>query len=110
MAKLGHCPSGRLFEVAGVGVPILSDAWEGLDRFFAPGEEILIAESTADALRALELPDAELARVAARARARALADHTAARSADELLALLAAPPAPARAMPGSDGAGAREED
>ena len=34
MARMGYCPSGRLFEAAACGAPILSDAWEGLDAFF----------------------------------------------------------------------------
>ena len=49
MAAMGYCPSGRLFEAAACGAPILSDGWEGLERFFRPGIEILIARDTADA-------------------------------------------------------------
>ncbi|MBE7158276.1 MAG: glycosyltransferase, partial [Rhodospirillales bacterium] len=33
MADMGWCPSGRLFEAAACGVPILSDSWAGLDAF-----------------------------------------------------------------------------
>jgi spore maturation protein CgeB len=84
MAQMGYCPSGRLFEAAACGVPILSDEWEGLDRFFEPGAEILVAGSTEDAVRALELPDAELAAIARRARERTLDEHTADRRAAEL--------------------------
>lgn len=84
MARMGHCPSGRLFEAAACGTPILSDAWEGLDEFFTPGEEILVARTTDDALRALRLPAQELERVARRARERTLAEHTAERRALEL--------------------------
>ena len=43
MARMGWCPSGRLFEAAACGAPILSDWWEGLDAFFEPGREILVA-------------------------------------------------------------------
>lgn len=88
MARMGHCPSGRLFEAAACGVPILSDWWEGLDGFLEPDREILIARTTEDALAALDLPDAALARVARRARERVLAEHTAERRAGELVALL----------------------
>jgi spore maturation protein CgeB len=84
MASLGWCPSGRLFEAAACGVPILSDWWEGLDDFFTPGEELLVARSTAEALAALDSDDAELARIARSARARALDCHTAAHRAREL--------------------------
>jgi len=86
MARMGWCPSGRLFEAASCGVPILTDAWPGLENFFTPGEEILVAETTADALAALDRSDAELDRIAARARARTLAEHTAERRAAEMVA------------------------
>jgi spore maturation protein CgeB len=88
MAAMGYCPSGRLFEAAACGAPIVSDDWEGLDAFFAPGAEILVAGDAADTLRALEVDDAELGRVARAARDRVLADHTAERRAGQLMALL----------------------
>ncbi len=37
MAAMGWCPSGRLFEAAACGAPILTDAWPGLEDFFTPG-------------------------------------------------------------------------
>jgi spore maturation protein CgeB len=92
MARMGYCPSGRLFEAAACGTPVLSDDWEGLDHFFEPGREILVARSREEAVAALELPEEELRRVAARARERTLAEHTAERRAHELLAAIAAPP------------------
>ena len=86
MARMGWCPSGRLFEAAACGVPILSDGWAGLDHFFEPGAEIMVANTTEQALEALALPDAELALLARRARERTLDDHTAARRAAEMVA------------------------
>jgi len=77
MADFGYCPSGRLFEAAACGAPILSDTWEGLEHFFEPGREILVARNTDEALAALDLPDSELAGVARHARERTLAEHTA---------------------------------
>jgi spore maturation protein CgeB len=88
MAGMGHCPSVRLFEAAACGAPILSEAWEGLDAFFRPGSEIIVAHDTEDAMRALALPDEELARIASRARARTLEEHTADRRAAELEAVI----------------------
>ena len=85
MARMGWCPSGRLFEAAACGTAILSDAWDGLDAFFIPGEEILVASDTEDALAALDLSDAEIARIARRGRERALAEHSAARRAAQML-------------------------
>jgi len=46
MVALGFCPSGRLFEAAACGTPLLSDAWVGIEHFFEPGEEIIIAGTT----------------------------------------------------------------
>ena len=89
MAARGWCPSGRLFEAAACGVPVLSDWWRGLDDFFIPGEEILVAKNGDDALVALTRPRRELARVGCAAQARALSCHTAARRAEELIALIA---------------------
>jgi spore maturation protein CgeB len=88
MAKMGWCPSGRLFEAAACGTPILSDFWEGLDSFFEPGREILIARDTEDAVTALDLTDAELKRIGKASRERALEEHTSERRAKELEILL----------------------
>ena len=84
MAETGYCPSGRLFEAAACGVPILSDWWEGLDAFFTPGREILVASTTDEAIASLERSDDELCDIARRARERTLVEHTAARRALEL--------------------------
>jgi spore maturation protein CgeB len=89
MAAMGHCPSGRLFEAAACGVPVLSDAWKGLEEFFEPGREILVARSTEDALEALALPPERLARIGRASRERALALHTNDARAAELVAALA---------------------
>lgn len=96
MANTGYCPSARLFEAAACGVPVLSDWWEGLDRFFEPGREILIARTAEDAWRALEMPPAELARIGKRARARALEEHTAEQRVRELESILESANTPLR--------------
>jgi spore maturation protein CgeB len=83
MAEMGYCPSGRLFEAAACGTPILSDTWEGLDHFFEPGREILIAQTTDEALDAIDRSSEELARIGTAARQRVLAQHTAACRAEE---------------------------
>jgi spore maturation protein CgeB len=89
MAQMGWCPSGRLFEAAACGAPILSDAWEGLELFFAPGDEILTASTTEEALAALDRSDAELAAIAQAGRERTLERHTSDHRAGELLDYLA---------------------
>ena len=88
MAEMGYCPSGRLFEAAACGAPILSDWWEGLDDFFRPDAEILIARSTEDAVRTLQLSDEELQRIGSSARQRALDEHTAEQRVRQLEDLL----------------------
>jgi spore maturation protein CgeB len=92
MARMGWCPSGRLFEAAACGTPILSDAWTGLDTFFEPGREIMVASSTQDTLAALDTAPETLARIAVRARGRMLAEHTAAHRARTLVDLLQTAP------------------
>lgn len=84
MAEMGFCPSGRLFEAAACGVPILSDWWPGLDEFFTPGQEILVAHDTQEAVAALTLSRKDLGKISAAARERTLTEHTAERRAQDL--------------------------
>jgi spore maturation protein CgeB len=85
MARCGFCPSGRLFEAAACGTPVLSDWWEGLDLFFEPGKEILVGKSAADTLDALGRDSATLAAIGARAKERTLDCHTARMRAQRLV-------------------------
>lgn len=98
MAEMGWCPSGRLFEAAACGCPVVSDAWEGLDAFFTPGQEILVAESTEDVMAALQMTDAERAALARAARERTLAEHTSERRVIDLEAVLNDAVRPAQAV------------
>jgi spore maturation protein CgeB len=85
MIAAGWSPSVRLFEAAACGTPIISDYWDGLDSFFTFDEEILVARTPDDVLRCVQdLPEAERIAIGARARARVLAEHTAAHRAAEL--------------------------
>jgi spore maturation protein CgeB len=78
MVRAGYSPSVRLFEAAACGTPIISDTWSGLDGFFTPGSEILLARTTDDTLRHLrDLTDEARLRLGAAARRRVLAEHTA---------------------------------
>ena len=81
MADMGWCPSGRLFEAAACGAALLTDAWEGLDAFFEPGREAIVARTADDTIAALSLSDRELREVAEAGRARTLAEHTSERRA-----------------------------
>jgi spore maturation protein CgeB len=85
MVRAGHSPSVRLFEAAACGVPVISDAWPGLDVFFRPEEEILVARSTADVRGYLDaVGEDERRSIGERARRRVLAEHTAERRAEDL--------------------------
>jgi spore maturation protein CgeB len=88
MAEMGYCPSGRLFEAAACGAPILTDVWDGLELFFEPGREILTARTTADALAALDLGPADLGAISRAARERTLDEHTSRHRAAQLIGYL----------------------
>jgi spore maturation protein CgeB len=85
MVRAGWSPSVRLFEAAACGVPVVSDWWEGLDSFFVPGKEILVATSAAEVVQHLTSVDEEnRGKIGAAARGRVLAQHTAEHRIDEL--------------------------
>jgi spore maturation protein CgeB len=88
MAQMGYCPSGRLFEAAACGATMISDVWEGIEVFFTPNEEILLAHTTDDVLDAMNRSDEELQRISRAARERVLTAHTAKQRAIELEELL----------------------
>jgi spore maturation protein CgeB len=89
MLALGYSPSVRLFEAAACGVPIISDEWAGLETFFVPGEEILLAGSASEVLEIFAtLSPGRRAAIAEAGRRRALRSHTAAHRACELEHLL----------------------
>jgi spore maturation protein CgeB len=88
MARNGWCPSGRFFEAAACGTPVLSDWWEGLDWFFDVVHDIRVVARAEQVEQALKLPDAELRALAAHARERTLDDHTGQVRARQLLQYL----------------------
>lgn len=88
MADMGWCPSGRLFEAAACGSPILTDQWPGMEDFFEPGREIIVAGSTEDIIAAMSMDEADRAKVASLARRRALLEHTSERRAEEFEKIL----------------------
>jgi spore maturation protein CgeB len=90
MASFGYCPSGRLFEAAACETPVVSDSWEGLDEFFEPGREILVASSANDVVHAIELGDQELRQIGKAARERVFSAHTADHRSREFLQLVEA--------------------
>jgi spore maturation protein CgeB len=93
MARNGFSPATRVFEAAGAAACLITDAWDGIDRFFAPGEELLVASTGEEVASALDALSPERAReIGRRARRRALAEHTYDHRAAELDALLEGAP------------------
>jgi spore maturation protein CgeB len=86
MAASGYCPSGRFFEAAACGTPILTDYWQGLDAFFDPERELHVVRTPEEVLACLDMPLSELNEAAQRARERTLDEHTGERRAAEFLA------------------------
>jgi spore maturation protein CgeB len=85
MALAGWSPSVRLFEAAACATPVISDPWQGLDRFFEPGQEILVARTSEEVLGLVrETREPERRRLGEAARARVLREHTAAHRARTL--------------------------
>jgi spore maturation protein CgeB len=85
MKRAGWSPSVRLFEAAACGTPVISDVWAGIEDFFVPGREILLARTDEEALAYVrDTPDEVRRRIGEAARARVLRDHTAAHRVREL--------------------------
>jgi spore maturation protein CgeB len=53
MIRFGFSPATRLFEAAGAGACLISDAWEGIETFLEPGREVLVARSGDEVLEHL---------------------------------------------------------
>jgi spore maturation protein CgeB len=76
MARSGFSPATRVFEAAGAGACLITDDWPGIELFFEPGVEILVARDGAEVAEHLAALTPERARdIGRRARERALADH-----------------------------------
>ncbi len=88
MARYGYSPATRVFEAAGTGACIITDQWEGIDFFFEPGSEILVAVNGDDVVSHLALPESRTSAIGKAAYRRVLADHTYAHRARQLEALL----------------------
>jgi spore maturation protein CgeB len=77
MARYGFSPATRVFEVAGAGACLITDYWEGIDTFFEPGAEILVAHDGDEVVALLRELTAERARAIGQAALRrALSEHT----------------------------------
>ncbi len=77
MARVGFCPATRVFEAAGAGACLITDAWEGIELFLKPNDEVLVARDGRDvAAHLASLTPVRARAIGERARARILAGHT----------------------------------
>jgi spore maturation protein CgeB len=90
MAETGFSPPTRVFEAAGAGACLLLDAWEGIELFLQPEEEVLVVHDGDEVAQVLgSLTEAEARRIGHAARERVLRDHTYEHRAAEVEAALA---------------------
>jgi spore maturation protein CgeB len=89
MAAVGFSPATRVFEAAGAGACLITDAWVGLELFLREGEEVLVARDGAEvAEHVRQLTPARAQAIGEAARARILSEHTYARRGAQVDALL----------------------
>ncbi|MFB9863801.1 CgeB family protein [Rufibacter immobilis] len=106
MARYGFSPATRVFEAAGAGACIITDYWEGIDFFFEPDTEILVAKDGEEVAKLLQGLTKERAKaIGEAAYKKVLANHTYGNRADELEQLLLTTPRTA-AAPSAAEAGA----
>jgi spore maturation protein CgeB len=89
MARYGFSPPTRIFEAAGAGACLMTDAWEGVELFLEPGREIIVVRDGDELAEQLRMQTPESLRaIGAAARRRVLAEHTYSHRAAQLAALL----------------------
>ena len=83
--------TSRLFELASTGAAIVTNPYEGIERWFEPGRELLVvhdADEAVAAYRELLADPAAAGELGRRARERVLEEHTFAHRARRLLELI----------------------
>jgi spore maturation protein CgeB len=89
MARYGFSPATRVFEAAGAGACLITDAWIGIETFLEPEREVLVArdgDDVAALLAALTPPQARA--IGEAARRRILSSHTYRHRAAQVAGLL----------------------
>ena len=78
MADVGFSPPTRVFEAAGAGACLITDQWAGIEAFFDPGSEILVAGSAGRNRRTICEPcrRKKAREIGEAMRTRALQEHT----------------------------------
>ncbi|MBW3609565.1 MAG: glycosyltransferase [Actinobacteria bacterium] len=89
MAANGFSPATRVFEAAGAGACLITDAWEGIELFLEPESEVLVAHDGSGVARFVEQVGPSRARaIGDAARRRILRDHTYAHRAEQVEQIL----------------------
>lgn len=89
MAANGFSPATRVFEAAGAGACVVTDAWEGIEQFLEPGAEVLVAHDGGQvAALTAELDPARARAIGEAALRRVVAEHTYMQRAAQVEALL----------------------
>lgn len=89
MVANGWSPPTRVFEAAGAGACLITDAWQGIEEFLEPETEVLVARDGAEVAMHVESLDEERARaIGAAARQRVCAEHTYAQRAEQVEQIL----------------------
>jgi spore maturation protein CgeB len=91
MAENGWSPATRVFEAAGAGACLITDAWKGIDTFLTPDAEVLVAEDGAQVAEAIAgLDEIRSREIGEAAQKRVLAEHTYTHRAEQVDAVLRA--------------------
>jgi spore maturation protein CgeB len=91
MAAYGYSPATRVFEAAGAGACILTDAWKGVEMFLEPEREVLVVHSGEKVVERIQsLTEGEARAIGQAAYRRVLAEHTYARRAELVDAVIGA--------------------
>jgi len=88
MAHVGFSPATRVFEAAGAAACLITDAWEGIELFLKPDEEVLVARDGQDVADHVASLSPERARAIGQAALRRiLMEHTYAHRGEQVNAL-----------------------
>lgn len=89
MAACGFSPATRVFEAAGAGACLITDAWKGIEMFLTPGKEVLVARDGQEVTEIMStLTDTDARRIGAAARAHISVAHTYQNRAQQVTARL----------------------
>jgi spore maturation protein CgeB len=89
MADVGFSPATRVFEAAGASACLITDAWQGIEMFLEPGEEVLVARDTQDVVEHVRSLTRQRARdIGGAALRRVLGEHTYAHRGAQVDAIL----------------------